>query len=526
MAHHCTGSALAFRLRRHVATAAPAAALSAAIVSTSAHATIQHRVLNLPIAADVHGLYINVESGVSGTSATQVAGWDLNPYGPSTLTFYNAAGAGVMRTPGATSGSAGNLAPLTPIDDGASFGSGSVVFGAAAGQWRLNSLHTVGFRFVASDGLLHFGWARIEVGATSAVRTLVDLAWEDAPLITIAAGAAASTPPAYDPCAASNPVLAAGANSMPLLQSTALNLDLRGSSCAFILRRANLFRLVASVSGEYTVSTCASGASTRLAVLDRCSADPVVVACNEDACGQASSLTFQATAGQTYFVAVGGQAPRGNLPSPLAITGTPPPEPGCVSGGTLQFGSNSFGNALASADAAVRSSASGASATIHKAVWYRFTPAVTGAYSFGMCGSVNDSMMALADTCPPAGGRLESIAFNDDACACATGCAGTFAAGLHSSNLGIPLDQPLVAGQTYYLAVGSFHPDESVTAIIEVDGPDQPSGNPADLNGDGRVDAQDITILLSAWGQPGVADLDGSGAVGSADIAILLNAWG
>ena len=50
--------------------------------------------------------------------------------------------------------------------------------------------------------------------------------------------------------------------------------------------------------------------------------------------------------------------------------------------------------------------------------------------------------------------------------------------------------------------------------------------NPADLNGDGRVDAADITALLNAWGDSGgAADIDGNGTVGAGDLALLLNAW-
>ena len=48
---------------------------------------------------------------------------------------------------------------------------------------------------------------------------------------------------------------------------------------------------------------------------------------------------------------------------------------------------------------------------------------------------------------------------------------------------------------------------------------------PADLNGDGVVDAADLTILLTAWGTPDV-DLDGDGTTGAGDLAILLAAWG
>jgi hypothetical protein len=52
-----------------------------------------------------------------------------------------------------------------------------------------------------------------------------------------------------------------------------------------------------------------------------------------------------------------------------------------------------------------------------------------------------------------------------------------------------------------------------------------PAGNPADLNGDGSVNAADLATLLGQWGLPGSADLDGSGTVGAADLAIMLSAW-
>ena len=50
---------------------------------------------------------------------------------------------------------------------------------------------------------------------------------------------------------------------------------------------------------------------------------------------------------------------------------------------------------------------------------------------------------------------------------------------------------------------------------------------PADLNGNGQVDAADLAVLLGAWGSASAAaDLDGSGLVGGPDLAILLGAWG
>lgn len=47
-----------------------------------------------------------------------------------------------------------------------------------------------------------------------------------------------------------------------------------------------------------------------------------------------------------------------------------------------------------------------------------------------------------------------------------------------------------------------------------------------DLDGDGSVGAQDLAVLLSAWGSKGgPADLDGNGVVGAPDLARLLAAW-
>ncbi len=51
-------------------------------------------------------------------------------------------------------------------------------------------------------------------------------------------------------------------------------------------------------------------------------------------------------------------------------------------------------------------------------------------------------------------------------------------------------------------------------------------GDPADLDGDGAVDAADLAILLAAWGTADrEADLNTDGVVDAGDLAILLAAW-
>ncbi|MDZ4755822.1 MAG: hypothetical protein SGJ11_15160 [Phycisphaerae bacterium] len=71
----------------------------------------------------------------------------------------------------------------------------------------------------------------------------------------------------------------------------------------------------------------------------------------------------------------------------------------------------------------------------------------------------------------------------------------------------------------------TFGISPEVDAVVDV-APAAPSSHPADLNGDGAVDAADLAILLGAWGTDGAADLDASGTVDASDLAILLGAWG
>jgi polyhydroxybutyrate depolymerase len=52
-------------------------------------------------------------------------------------------------------------------------------------------------------------------------------------------------------------------------------------------------------------------------------------------------------------------------------------------------------------------------------------------------------------------------------------------------------------------------------------------GEPGDLNGDGRVDAADLGLLLVAWGRCSgcPADLDGDGQVGGSDLGLMIALW-
>ncbi|MFM9181000.1 MAG: hypothetical protein ACKOV8_07130, partial [Phycisphaerales bacterium] len=136
---------------------------------------------NLVIPNTIDGLYINVQAQTTGSAGSVVAGWDINPYSATSLTWFNATGTGMMRYPGVTTGSAGSLAVGTVIGSTGSFGSGAVVVGSNPGNWQLNAVNYFGFRFVAADGGTKYGYGTFAIGSSisGADRTITNLYYED-----------------------------------------------------------------------------------------------------------------------------------------------------------------------------------------------------------------------------------------------------------------------------------------------------------------------------------------------------------
>jgi hypothetical protein len=164
------------RLSRHFVSAAAVAT----VVGGANAAIVAWENCNLVIPNNVDGMYINVETRVTGSAGSSVAGWDINPYSATSLTWFNATGTGMMRFPGVTSGSAGNLAVGTVVGASGSFGSGAVVVGSAPGNWQLNAVNLFGFRFTASDGGTKYGWGTFQIGSSisGADRTITNLYYE------------------------------------------------------------------------------------------------------------------------------------------------------------------------------------------------------------------------------------------------------------------------------------------------------------------------------------------------------------
>ncbi len=175
-------SGLHSRLSSQLKACSAAALLAVGGLADADAAVVHWQNANLLIPNTLDGLYINVETQATGSAGNVTAGWDINPYTSTAfgLTWWNATGTGMMRFPGVTSGSAGNLAQGTEINATRSYGSGPVVVGSGPGKWQLNASNYFGFRFVASDGLTHYGWGRFVIGASisGTDRMIAELAYE------------------------------------------------------------------------------------------------------------------------------------------------------------------------------------------------------------------------------------------------------------------------------------------------------------------------------------------------------------
>lgn len=495
---------LAQRLARHLAAGAVVAAAAPLCSAREAEAGIVHAVVNWTVPNTLSGLYIDVEFRVTGELDLDVPGWDINPYGTNALIWFNAPGTGMMRFPGVTTGGPGCLAVGTTVNAAASFGSGTVTVGSAAGNWSLNHTNHFGFRFIASDGLVHYGWGKFELGSTvgGADRRISEIAWETIPNRAIVVGDTGAPPPGYDPCASTNPVALVGANALAMNQTAAA--DLTVPSCGFTIRKANYFKFIAPMPGTYTVSACGMTADTRMAVLNGCNAGASVVACNDDACGSASSLSFASPAGGIYYIVVGGA--NADLPNPISLS-IDPPWSTCVDPQPAVLGAQPFACIPTAGSQLVSMGPKGFSRTFYNTAWFVFVPPVTSRYRFSTCGAAGNTQLAIATQCAVSPtSMLATIAADDDGCPCATGaCSDQPWASLidDTALTDKPLTQPLIAGTPYLVVVGGFSPSDQPTGTLVIED-SSGSYNPCSPVNPAAVEGAN----LLAMAQTSAADLD------------------
>ncbi|MBM4101326.1 MAG: hypothetical protein FJ256_03570 [Phycisphaerae bacterium] len=281
------------------------------------------------------------------------------------------------------------------------------------------------------------------------------------------------------------------------------------------------FNFAAPATASFKVSLC-DGASfdTRIDIYADCNFG-VPVACNDDSCGLQSEVTFAATSGTTYKIRIGAYGAGGFGSGTFVITN----EGGGGGGGgagltcanplTLNAGANPFTRAGATVDldyTGLCDMGPFGTDINFNCVFYTFSPAESGLYTFSTCNTANhDTRLSIQTSC-----EVNTVfACNDDA----TGCA-TFTSIMTAT---------LACGVDYIVAVGGYSattPLGTGTLNVSVAG-GQPCAPacPADFDNNGFVGGSDLTILLGAWGTAG-GDLNGDNTTSGADLTILLGAWG
>ena len=162
------------------------ASLSAA--ASIAHGSVIVVPVNLAIPVTPAGLYINISTGVSSTTASGAPGWDINVGGTHTLNLVSPGGYNFVRL---------NLAPMSagPSNVGNAFmisnmmpSASWIAGGSSDGFINNSSANYVGFQFVGNDSLTHFGWMQFSIGAsvTGSDRKIVSYGWNTASTMTLA----------------------------------------------------------------------------------------------------------------------------------------------------------------------------------------------------------------------------------------------------------------------------------------------------------------------------------------------------
>lgn len=193
---------LSKRLESHLAACAVAVAAGAASTADAAVVSFTYGADGIAVPANVDGLYFNLLTGVTGTSASSVGGGPfMNPYGSgaTNMSWFASTAGGSWRgvNIGQYSNEVSNLgvgftissaipntgAPLTPrfnTSGGTSWADG------LTGDFVLNSLNYFGFRFQVGTAT-HYGYGVMRMGASITERWMMGFAYEST------AGAAITT---------------------------------------------------------------------------------------------------------------------------------------------------------------------------------------------------------------------------------------------------------------------------------------------------------------------------------------------
>ena len=174
---------LSNRLLKHFGAAAAAVGLTA-----GANASIVVWNVNAVIPANLDGLYIRIDTQQTAALGSALSGWDINPYGSSSLNFFASSSAPnptstYVRTQ--ASGGPSSLALGTVIGASSTFANSTAAVisstGVTSNGWQLNAINYFGFRFHNNTtNAINYGFAAMQVGATAATRTLLFIEYGNA----------------------------------------------------------------------------------------------------------------------------------------------------------------------------------------------------------------------------------------------------------------------------------------------------------------------------------------------------------
>ena len=162
-----------------------------------AQATVIVSNVSISVPNNINGVYVNVVTGVSGTTPASVPGYDFNVYGSSSLGlnfFTSTTGNGIVKT---ATGTAADLAAGTVISAGSLFATGVV----AGDLFRPGGSHVLGFSFLNEiTGVVNYGYARISTttgtgGGAGFPATITQLVYENSGASVTVAGAATGAVP-------------------------------------------------------------------------------------------------------------------------------------------------------------------------------------------------------------------------------------------------------------------------------------------------------------------------------------------
>ncbi len=136
-------------------------------------------------------------------------------------------------------------------------------------------------------------------------------------------------PPANDTCDAALPISDGDAQAYDTESATSAGLTLASCGLPTTMYNDIFYTYTASCTGTVTISTCGTNYDTVLAVFDACGGTQL--ACDDDTCDGttppgstlASQLSFAATAGTTYVIAVGSFTTTASGAGVLNISCTP-----------------------------------------------------------------------------------------------------------------------------------------------------------------------------------------------------------